>query len=336
MPGLEITDINEDHVWNEFYLDGTWYYFQNDWSNGATRVASPGGGQDVDYGGGKDISFILGWLGDGRVESNIERYSNSITLDVTLTDANGQPVPDGVIEIYSEGWQTSEKYVGYWMVTDAQGHASAKLGDNRDFYVRALTNIGDYPIQPHKGEKVPPTLEQVIQAADAVNGATFTFEHQFDEPLVNVTVEEPENQNDSFALHVTLGATHRFQLIHNSWSGVYAFQPTDTPAIDAFLVNDDNLDAAKSNDPFTAAYAWMGVTDLDETVYPPTDETWNLLVTHHSAFASDQLLDISVTTEGDPWVPPSDDTGDDDDTDAVTCAGCGDDDDDDDNGCCGF
>jgi hypothetical protein len=97
------------------------------------------------------------------------------------------------------------------------------------------------------------------------------------------------------------------------------------------LVDEDNLDAARNNESFAAAYAALGVASLDETIYPPTAGEWNLLIVNHSASASDHLLNISVTAEGDPWIPDDDVDDDDDDDDDATDDD--DDDDDDDDGC---
>jgi hypothetical protein len=310
--GLEVTDMNEDHVWNEFYHDNQWLYFQNDWSNGATRIATPGGGQDVDYGGGKDISFILAWWADASVTSVTDRYSKTITLAFHVTDSNGGPVPDALVEIWSEGWQTQNLMTGFWMRTDADGRASVLVGDNRNYDMRILSSIGDYPTQPATGQH----LLQVVTAAAAVDGATFNVEHQFTQPLVQVTESAPDpNPNQSFALHVVLNAYHRFSNLVNYYSpGASAATEVDRALLDVFLVDQDNLSAARGNKPFTAAFARLGVADLDETIFPPTDATWHLLVKNHSAKYSDHLMDISVTTEGDPW--QSDDDAVDDDTTA--------------------
>ncbi|MHA1568936.1 MAG: transglutaminase domain-containing protein [Alphaproteobacteria bacterium] len=332
IPGLLITDINEDHVWNEFYHDGAWYYFQNDWSNGATRVGTPGGGQDKDYGGGKDISFILAWWGDGRVDAASDRYSNTVTLEFNLTDADGNPVPDAWIEIYSEGWNTSTKYAGFWMRSDADGHAEVQLGDLRNYYVRILSGAGD---EPHQ-ESGHVSLTQMVDAEDATDGSVFTMNHQFDEKLVKVTVQDyTAAVNDSFALHVVLTATQRFEYLYHLYSRASGFPVVETPLVDVFLVNGENLNAAQQNEEFDAAAAWLGVAELDETVYPPTDENWHLLVTSHSAAESDHMFDIEVTAEGDPWAPDDDTIGDDDqggDDDDIGPPD-DDDDDDDDDGC---
>ncbi len=331
IPGLLVTDINEDHVWNEFYHEGEWLYFQDDWSNAATRIASPGGGQDVDYGGGKNISFILAWWGNGEVTPAIERYSNTITLNFHVTDANGDPVPDAQIDIYSEAWQTTSLLVGYWVRTDADGRASVPVGDLRNYHMHIDSSIGEYPEASGAGDHV----EQIVDAADAVSGATFNIEHQFDVPLVQVTTTEAaQSANDSLGLHVQLAATGRYSSIGNPFSGTWSPLAATPPLLDVFLVNEDNLQAARNNDPFTAAYAQLGVAELDEVVYPPTDETWHLLVSHHSARYSDHLLDLNVTVEGEPWQPGDDDTTDDDDDDGDDeSSGGGGDDDDDDSGC---
>jgi hypothetical protein len=131
-----------------------------------------------------------------------------------------------------------------------------------------------------------------------------------------------------------LGASDRYASARSIFSGLRAYYPMTPPAVDVFLVNDENLDLARDNEPFQAAQAWLGVASLDERIYPPDDQMWHLLVAHHTTPDSDHLLDIEVTAEGEPYVPPpdtDDDTADDDDDDDH--GGGGDDDDDEGCGC---
>jgi len=336
IPALAVSNTNEDHVWSEFYHDGEWHVFQNSWSNADTQIDKPGGGHDTEYGGGKNTSFMQAWWGDGRLESVSPRYSQNITLEFEITDVNGDPVPDARIEVYSEMWpdkkDKASKLIGHWMLTDQDGHAEVLVGDYQNYYVYVNSAIGEYPKQ---GGSVT-QLEQIVDETDAEPDNTFTFEHQFDDPLIAGTVEEPSGDvNDTLALHVQLEVTHRFGSTQHPFSGVYANYESPDPLVDVFLVNDDNYSEAKNNSEFTAAWAAIGVDTIDETIYPPTAENWNLLVKSHSAPSSDLLLDVTVTVEGDPWTPPADDDDDDDDDDNDDNDDFDDDDDDDDDDGCG-
>ncbi|NLH47815.1 MAG: transglutaminase domain-containing protein [Myxococcales bacterium] len=327
IPAGLVSTINEDHVWNEFYADDEWHPFQVDWSNGGNTINNPGIAYDKQVGGSKDISFAVFWLGDGRVEAVPERYSDHITVNFALTDADGAPVPDARIDIYSEGWGTTSKYQGFWLITDPDGLASVKLGENRNYFIYIESGAGVYP-DTGKGEKTP--LEWIVKAADATANATFDYTHQFAQPLVNDQPLEFEQLNDTYALHLTFNATDRLAGTKSAFSAARPYYPFDPPLVDVFLVNDKNLEKARTNQAFKAAYAWTGLSSFDEAIYPPDDRTWHLLVTHHSAPLSDHLLDIAVTAEGDLYVPaePTDDD-DDDQADDDDQSGGGDDDDDD-------
>jgi Transglutaminase-like superfamily len=332
IPAGLISTINEDHVWNEFFFNGEWRPFQVDWSNSTNNIGNPGicyDNPDPDV--SKNISFVVFWLGDGRVELVPERYSAYITIDFELTDANGEPIPDALIKIYSEGWMTSSRSQGAWLVTDAAGQATVKLGDWRNYFVNIETGAGDYP-PSDKGEKV--RMASIVRADDAEPDAHFTFEHQFDLPLVRNSAADVETKNDSFAFHVQFDATDRLAAGTSAFGSGRPYYEMEPPALDVFLVDPDNREKARKDNPFEAAAAWLGVSSLDETIYPPDDRDWTLLVTHHSTPSSDHLLDIQVTADGELYVPeeePADDDDDDDNDDASPPAG--DDDDDDDDGC---
>ena len=323
IPSQLVSTINEDHVWGEFYHDDAWHAFQVDWSNNTTQINNFG----VAYDAGKNISIALAWIGDGQVSSATSRYSDVVTLEFNLTDSNGDPVPDATIEIWVDGWGGGGDAQGFWLLSDDQGHAEVEVGENRNYYVRILTSIGDYPEQEGSHAR----LFTMVDAEDNTEGGlVFTLDHQFERPLVDVTTAKAGSTNDSFGLHVQFDATHRFAGNYNPFSRAWAFPERDTPKLDVLLVDEDNLDAARNNESFDAAYAALGVASLDETIYPPTAGDWNLLIVNHSADASDHLLNITVTAEGDPWTPDDDD--DDDDDDAVDDDD-DDDDDDNDDGC---
>jgi hypothetical protein len=119
----------------------------------------------------------------------------------------------------------------------------------------------------------------------------------------------------------------------NYYSGAWTATETTPPLLDVFLMDEDNLLLARNDEPFTAAFARTGVSELDESIYPPTDATWHLLVKNFSSSWSDHVLDVSVATEGEPWQPGDDDTVDDDGSDDDTIASSDDDDDNGSSGC---
>ena len=160
VPFLGTLDINEDHVWCEIYwpMDSSWYPFQVDWAHGATHIADSSIGYDKDRGGGKYISCVWNWRGDGYQYSFVEPFSKTCTLTVNIIDKDGLPYAGFNVNISSEGWQTTNKWRGFAGVTDRNGRFTTLLGEEQNYYI---TMIG-----------------QVIDSAQATAGSHFTVEHQ--------------------------------------------------------------------------------------------------------------------------------------------------------------
>jgi len=338
IPAALVSTMNEDHVFNEFYCNDEWRPFQVEWSNNLTQIDNHGIAYDADYGGGKNISFVVFWLGDGSLETVPDHFSDSITANFTITDADGAPVPDCLLELLGPAIYGGVNE-GFFLITDTHGQATVKLGNNVSYFMRLESSAGDYP--PTKDGKTG--YLQIIDGGDAASGAVFDVQFQFEDTMVNMTPMDIEQQNDSFAFHIQFGATHRWAGAKNIFSGIRAYYPQDEPLLDVYLLNDANLAKARAGKAFEAAAAYLGVAELDELIYPPREGNWNLLVKALMAEQSDHLLDITVKTEGELYVPVADDdddsssdddddAADDDDTAGPTPAG-DDDDDDDDDGC---
>lgn len=332
LPGLNVSNINEDHVWNEFYHDGQWYYLQNDWSNGATRIATEGGGQDTDYGGGKTVSFIFGWDGNGEVFSVVDRYSNSVILNVEVTDAAGKPVPGATIWIGSEGYYSGSNSWSFFIFTDAEGKAQTTLGDGRNYYLRISSSAGYFP-DTSTGHYV-----QVIDEDDALPGEIFTYEQTMDDPLGGSPEVEDNGARGENGMYLTFDINDRFQHLSHIFNSVIFTRFIENTGVNVYLVDGDNyLSCAKGDGEYTVQQAWEGVTSFDEEIYPPNDgKKWYVVVSNKTN--PESTMTITVDTEAsinpNPVDDDDDDTSDDDDT-APPPGGGDDDDEDEDSGNCG-
>ena len=59
-----VSDYLEDHVWCEYYCNGSWYALDVYPSDRWNLVATPGNHWDKDYAGYYDTSLVVSWRGD--------------------------------------------------------------------------------------------------------------------------------------------------------------------------------------------------------------------------------------------------------------------------------
>ena len=288
IPNWGISDINEDHVWNEFWYDGEFHYLQNDWSNGVTRIDTPGGGQDEDYGGGKTVSFIIGWKGDGCTVNEIERYSNNTTLTVSVTDAGGVPLEGAQILLATQGWGTSSLYVGLCAFTDADGRATIPLGDQRDYYIRLETPLGDYPAEGG--------ITKVIDASESLPGTVFEWSHAYDVPILDFTVTpaSPAPEPVSYALSVGLDVVGSIQYGTSYFTGEdynIRFGPGD---IDVYVTDYDNYRRFLDLEDFDAVDVFEETWALGSLYLPPAQGEWYIILSNLRGISCYQTISLSL------------------------------------------
>ncbi len=150
LPVAKVSGMPEDHEWNEFFLDDQWHSLQVDWSDGDTRIARPGNVQDKDFGGGKDLSMVFTWRGDGLAIDDMDRYSKTVTMSVAVVDASGLPVDGATVLVASETWYDPNSLtLATVEVTDKDGLAEFVVGDHQNFYLRVDSPAGWWPDPDH-------------------------------------------------------------------------------------------------------------------------------------------------------------------------------------------
>jgi len=176
----------EDHVWNEFYFEDGWHAWQVDWSDGATRIDNGGVGADSTYGGGKEVSAIMGYHQNGYIaDEHVELYTDTITATVTVADMDGDPVPGAMVLVAVENYYY-DQYLDQaaWVHTDLSGQVEVTLGDNRNFWFLTAAELegeelwAPYSISDIQSGTYPNWFltseagEPVITAEDAVAGSS--------------------------------------------------------------------------------------------------------------------------------------------------------------------
>ena len=171
-PVIGAHDSGEDHVWVEFFTGEEWIPMQTMWSDTSFDVNQLGRicmeTKWNNYEGGKDISYIGAWRGDNALFNHTATYTDTVTLNLTVTDTDGLPADGTMILLATESYYdaTQLTITGYG-VTDKNGKLTTKMGDRRNIYILAKNRVlGSWP---ENG-----SVSQVIVAEDALPGKEFS------------------------------------------------------------------------------------------------------------------------------------------------------------------
>ncbi len=335
LPMLNVWSL-EDHVWNQFLLADQWYAYQVDWSDGPTRIGYGGVGSDGLFGGGKEVSGMLGFRSNGWVENeHIGLYSETISVEVELTDADGFPVDGAMVVAWTDAYYYDDLLdQAAWVHTDQQGRATLQLGDNRNFWIMVRGEVGGED-EAHPFDLDDSTLyayapvyvkeysvgDPFITVEEGVAGASFAFAHEFDEAQ-GVPVADPVGGEGARIAEVTLSLAVEDTLLDVpaadtmlGWmAGMgYAYggrliQPTDEPGtVDLFVVDGAGYEAFLDGEPFEALVVEEGIREvqLEEEIPTDADELF-VLVSNRGSVRHLHFVDAELDFVA---VPPVEDEG---------------------------
>lgn len=291
IPTIPISDHCEDHVWNEFFwetLDDQWHPYQVDLGGGGTHIDNPGIAYDADYGGGKDISGVWAWRGDGYTWATVDRYSNYCTLVVYVEDSNAKAVDGALVLLWSDAWGGGGLTACIWAYTDSRGFCTLMLGDQQDYYLHVSSTIGDYP----SGD-----LDAVVQIIDDSEAGQPYFK-----PVTlpgTVTRHEyavDSEQGNDYRLTVQFEAAHEIIYGANLYGEDPDFAQWEGPgAVDVLVTDAANYGLYDIGDEFTVAWAAEDVSSGEATfVFPDNGIDWYVSFTNEDHEVNTQGLDVEV------------------------------------------
>jgi MYXO-CTERM domain-containing protein len=142
LPVASLDAWADDHVWNELFLYDRWVGYTIYRSDASIQIDPAG-------------LFRDGWAavarlrGDGWLENATERYTPTLSLEITVADAAGRPVDGAALMVATEYNKTVGEEVPLVPVmmawTDAQGSARIALGTERDYYLSVDSRLGSIP-----------------------------------------------------------------------------------------------------------------------------------------------------------------------------------------------
>jgi len=263
IPMMNVSNSNEDHVWNEFYspLDGEWRTFQVSWSDGVTIIDHQKGAAEKLTGGGKDISMVQAHRGDGYMINRTSKYSDTWLLTLDVTDSAGRPVDGAMVFVASETYYPDESgqyplSIGYYGHTDLDGRFSAELGDAQNFYVRVISPLGTYPVEDNK-------VVQVASVEEAVAGKEIDLSaalaEEADTTVPGLPAQAPAVLQDREWLEVELASNGKYLRGTNPMSGDTFNEPLGDGTFDVYVLDEEGLAAWKAGDPVEALWGASGI-----------------------------------------------------------------------------
>ena len=288
IPTICTSNSAEDHVWNEFW-DGRWVHWDSNSYNNVDRPWS----QDKDYRGGKNISSVWSWRGDGHVWQVSDRYTPTCNFTATVQDSNGLPVDDADIWVCTEGFYAPHGItLTTWGSTNSEGKAYIELGNERNFWFSAESSLGEDPADQGGGE----TVTQVISIAQ-IGGSyshTFTLPGAIPVPTYLSRPNDPRPQG-SYKMNISLNVTDAADSGVNLYTG-NKFYNRDLPGrkIDFFMCNQSNFDKYGSDVLFDAYEVHDNARAENIPFVLPKDENWYAVLSNEDSLATSKLVNITI------------------------------------------
>ena len=299
LPVVGVSNSNEDHVWNEFLYQDGWHPYQVSWSDSQTHVDAPSVGADDQTGGGKDVSMVTAYRGDGRVHSVSSRYTDTITITIQVKDAEDQPMEGVELLLFSETYYDETQLIGgLWGLTDAAGTWTAEVGEDNSYYVRAYSRFGEEPADG---------VAKVIDAAQALAGSEV--------PMVLQIGGAPSPVGPDALLELPPGSEDRWIRARSRevralgcgtspYGGITFCDDVGGGAVDLLVLDATNHAAWAAGEPFEAFSFGNDLDQIELTAPAPTEGPWYVVVLNQDAHDTRRFVSLDLEVLGPPDPEP--------------------------------
>ena len=264
IPAVVNVMYSNNHKINEFW-DRHWIA----WEPVNTFIDYPEGYENW----GWDVAAAFNWRGDSYIWDATEKYTEICTLNVNVTDNNGQPVDGARIKIYSSpcvSWGATAGWTNY------NGGKQFLLGNNRTFNAQVTSNIGNYP---QSG------METVITNSEAGQCYEWNVTLPGAIPILDVSSATiPDNPTDDYRIVLEYNLPEEI-LYGNNFDDNNCFSQKDSPGhIDFFICDEENFNYYTVNERFQAFE--INQNSLFDTVdfVLPSADSW------YTVFSNDEKL----------------------------------------------
>ena len=285
IPCTSIFSYSTDHTWNAFW-DNRWVQ----WEPVNHYIDDP---MVYENGWGKVFGVVFEIRSDGYVTSVTDEYSEgTATINVNVTDTTGNPVDGAEVYFYIKDFDYPVLWSDFYTLTDNAGNCSVIVGDDRDYYLKVHTAIGDYPES---------SGSYVLVASPTVAGETYDEAIQVSGsmPSLNWTVVDTPQASETHYKMVANLTTPEQILFGPVWMDDVDNSKTvkneDNGWIDIFMTDEANYNHYANGEAFDAFNVFESTQDLDKTFYIPTSGNWYWVFSNDRNLNDPQHIEGSVT-----------------------------------------
>ncbi|MCD4796219.1 MAG: T9SS type A sorting domain-containing protein [Candidatus Cloacimonetes bacterium] len=267
---------SNDHKVNQFW-DRRWVCWEpvNTWIDYPEVYDTWGGVADV------ASSFI--WRGDSFIWDITEQHTLVCTLNVNVTDSNGNPVDGARIKIYSSPCVSWGCTAGW---TDYNGQKQFLLGDDRTYTAQVTSDIGNYPASG---------METVITNSGAGIFYNWNVTLPGVMPVLNISPDTfPANPTDDYRLIV------EYELPREILHGINIddnneFSKAGSPGhIDFFICDENNFDDYTAGTNFQAFEINQNNPGNTVDFVLPTSDSWFAVFSNEESSIITQELQVTI------------------------------------------
>jgi len=351
LPVWLVSSIADDHVWNEFAALGSMHPYQVSWSDGPTYLDAWTIGADADTGGGKTVSGMVGFRGDGwlvdllgRYEVEVDEeglihgdYTRHSTVEVSVRDADGEPVDGALVVIATPGYYDPRQITpATWGFTDVSGEASLTVGEDNVYYMAVTSDVGHVP-EPSDGDPDPADLEDMrfeifATPTETLDGAVIEREVQLDGHIgapeaIQAAVPAVEGAR-GIRLQATVSAERSILLGRSPYQLWHFAEPSSPGQVDVFLVDGAGLAVLEEGmgggrELFEALASAEDSATVGMELDLPESGPYYLVVSNLGHLSTAQEVSVEVALAALPEPEPIPDAGPGDDGSAMDVRGGG-------------
>ena len=289
LPVLSVSSWPGDHVWNELYWNGEWWFYQDSWACGGTILS-----QDQGF---PKKGLISGWRGDVYRWMVNEHYNPVCTLTVKVNDSDGRPIDGAQVTFFSASYSdphASQYYLGSWGYTDENGELTVLLGESITYGLRADWAEGHDP--PQSNQIYGISWEQV-QEGGHLQTTLQPGGSMPDEIPVNEISGTPL---DHYKLQVNYEAPYRILYGDGYWEQSFSLDDYEwgdfrsTGDVNFFVCDEANYENYLSGSAFDAYEVTENSSNGSVEFSLPEDENFYTVFSNKEKSITSQLLQATV------------------------------------------